>query len=144
MLGFNSRLDALQAVVLRAKLRRLEGWNQARVAAADRYQELLADLPQLWLPQTMPGNDHVWHLYVVRLEERDRLLADLARRGVHAGIHYPVPIHLQPAFANLGHLRGDFPNAEEAAARLLSLPMHPHLTVDDQVRIAEIITEELG
>ncbi len=144
VLGFNSRLDALQAVVLQAKLRRLEGWNRARAEVAARYQELLADLAPLWLPQTLAGNEHVWHLYTVRLEERDRLLAGLTRRGVGAGIHYPVPLHLVGAFADLGYRRGDFPNAEEAAARLLSLPMHPHLGAGQQERIAEIIHEELA
>ncbi len=144
VLGFNSRLDALQAVVLQAKLRRLDRWNHARAEVAARYEELLADLAPLWLPQTMAGNEHVWHLYTVRLEERDRLLAGLTRRGVGAGIHYPVPLHLVGAFADLGYRRGDCPNAEEAAARLLSLPMHPHLGADQQERIAEIIHEELA
>ncbi len=144
VLGFNSRLDAMQAVVLRAKLRRLTRWNDARRLAAARYQELLADLPQLWLPQVLPGNEHVWHLYVVRLEQRDELLAGLARRGVHAGVHYPIPLHLQGAFADLSYRRGDFPHAEEAAARLLSLPMHPHLTEADQVYVADAIREELA
>jgi dTDP-4-amino-4,6-dideoxygalactose transaminase len=144
MLGFNSRLDALQAVVLQAKLRRLEEWNRARRRVAVRYEELLADLPQLWLPKVMAGNEPVWHLYVVRLEERDRLLEGLTSRGVGAGIHYPIPLHLQGAFADLGYRRGDFPLAEEAAARLLSLPMHPHLTADQQERVAEIIKAELA
>ncbi len=144
VLGFNSRLDALQAVVLQAKLRRLEQWNQARVEAASRYGELLADLAPLWLPQTMAGNEHVWHLYTVRLEHRDRLQAGLAERGVGAGIHYPVPLHLVGAFAALGYRRGDFPHAEEAADRLLSLPMHPHLSAAQQERIADIITQELA
>jgi dTDP-4-amino-4,6-dideoxygalactose transaminase len=144
ILGFNSRLDALQAVVLQAKLRRLEAWNRARCLVAERYHELLADRSELWLPQVMPGNDPVWHLYVVRLEQRDRLLEGLNARGVGAGIHYPIPIHLQGAFADLGYQRGDFPHAEEAAARLLSLPMHPHLTEADQVYVADAIGEVLA
>ena len=143
-LGFNSRLDALQAVVLHAKLRRLDDWNAARNAAAARYQELLGDEPSLWLPQTMPGNDHVWHLYVVRLSDRDRVLDRLKARGIGAGMHYPVPIHLQGAFAQLGHRRGDFPHVEEASGRILSLPLHPHLSAAQQERIAEVLIEEVS
>jgi len=142
-LGFNSRLDALQAVVLSAKLARLDGWNEARRQAATRYHELLGELSNVWLPTVMPGNVHVWHLYAIRLKGRDRLLKRLQGHGVGAGIHYPIPIHLQGAFKEFGHRRGDFPITEQAADRLLSLPLHPHLTVDDQERIAEIVSEEL-
>ncbi len=143
-LGFNSRLDALQAVVLHAKLRRIDNWNEARRAAAARYDELLGDEPSLWLPQTMAGNEHVWHLYVVRLSDRDRVLDALRARGIGAGMHYPIPIHLQGAFARYGHRRGEFPHVEEAAGRILSLPLHPHLTADQQQRIAEVLKEELN
>jgi dTDP-4-amino-4,6-dideoxygalactose transaminase len=135
-LGFNSRLDTLQAVVLRAKLRRLGAWNAARRAAADRYGELLDGLEQVTLPATLPGNEHVWHLYVVRVPERDRVLERLQAAGVGAGIHYPVPIHLQPGFAELGHRRGDFPVAEAAAAQILSLPLFPGITAGQQERVA--------
>ena len=143
-LGFNSRLDALQAVVLHAKLRRIDEWNAARRAAAARYDELLGDEPSLWLPQTMAGNEHVWHLYVVRLSDRDRVLDALRARGIGAGMHYPIPIHLQGAFARYGHRRGEFPHVEEAAGRILSLPLHPHLTADQQQHIAEVLSEELN
>jgi dTDP-4-amino-4,6-dideoxygalactose transaminase len=135
-IGFNSRLDAVQAVVLSAKLRRLEAWNEARRAAARRYDELLAGLPGVTLPVTVPGNLHVWHLYVVRVPRRDEVMARLAAAGVGVGVHYPVPIHLQGAFASLGHRPGDFPVAEAAAREILSLPMHPHLTAADQERVA--------
>jgi len=135
-LGFNSRLDSLQAVVLRAKLRRLHTWNAARRAAADRYAGLLADLEQVTLPATLPGNEHVWHLYVVRVPERDRVLGELQAAGIGAGIHYPVPVHLQGAFAHLGHERGDFPVAEAAAERILSLPLYPGITPEQQERVA--------
>ena len=98
-LGFNSRLDTLQAVVLRAKLRRLDGWNAQRRAAADRYASLLAGMGARRAPRaTLPGNQHVWHLYVVQVDERDRVLAEPERRGIGAGIHYPVPVHLQGAY----------------------------------------------
>jgi dTDP-4-amino-4,6-dideoxygalactose transaminase len=137
-LGFNSRLDTLQAVVLRAKLTRLDRWNRARQAAADRYHELLRDVPELWLPGTDPANEHVWHLYPVRLTRRDELLDRLRAEGIGVGIHYPVPIAFVGAFRSLGHRRGDFPHAEEAADRLISLPLHPHLTSSQQERVAQI------
>jgi dTDP-4-amino-4,6-dideoxygalactose transaminase len=142
-LGFNSRLDALQAVVLSAKLRRMDHWNEARRAAAGNYHALLSSMPDLWLPEVMPGNEPVWHLYALRVSGRDELLAHLQAHGVGAGIHYPVPIHLQGAFRTHGHRPGDFPNTEQAATRLLSLPLHPHLTVEDQARVAMLIEEGL-
>jgi dTDP-4-amino-4,6-dideoxygalactose transaminase len=138
-LGFNSRLDALQAVVLAAKLRRLDRWNDARRDAAARYAELLSDVGAIWLPEVMEGNEHVWHLYTLRLSGRDELFDALRGHGVGVGIHYPVPIHLQGAFADLGHRRGDFPHAEQAADRLLSLPLHGHLTAYQQDQISELI-----
>jgi dTDP-4-amino-4,6-dideoxygalactose transaminase len=126
--GVNSRLDAIQATVLRAKLRRLDAWNAARRAAADRYADLLADLPGVRVPTGRPGNTDVWHLYVVRVAERDRVLAELGRAGIGAAIHYPTPLHLTAAYAGLGYRPGQFPVAEAAADRILSLPMFPHLT----------------
>jgi dTDP-4-amino-4,6-dideoxygalactose transaminase len=133
--GFNSRLDTLQAVVLRAKLRRLAAWNEARRAAAQRYDALLADLTDVRRPATLPGNEHVWHLYVVRVPRRDAVLAHLAAAGIGAGVHYPAPIHLQPAFAYLGHHPGDFPESERAAREVLSLPLFPHITAAQQERV---------
>ncbi len=135
-LGFNSRLDTLQAVVLAAKLARLPDWNAARRRAAANYDALLADLPEVETPRVLPGNDHVWHLYVVRVPRRDAVLARLQAQGIGAGVHYPVPLHLHGALAHLGHRRGDFPAAERAAAEVLSLPIHPHLTCDQQERVA--------
>jgi dTDP-4-amino-4,6-dideoxygalactose transaminase len=142
LIGFNSRLDTLQAVVLRAKLRRLDVWNDQRRAAAARYDALLADLPVV-RPTTAPGNVHVWHLYVVRVDERDRVLAHLNGAGIGAGIHYPHPVHLTGAFAGLGHGHGDFPVAEGEAGRLLSLPIGPHLTVDQQERVVAVLADAL-
>lgn len=139
-LGFNSRLDTLQAVVLRAKLRRLAVWNKARGEAARRYDELVGSLPGVQVPTTLPGNEHVWHLYVIRVaEDRDGVLARLNAAGVGAGVHYPVPIHLQGAFRHLGHGPGDFPVAERAAAEILSLPIYPHITPAQQQRVAEAL-----
>ncbi len=134
--GFNSRLDTLQAVVLAAKLRRLDDWNAARRRAAARYDELLAGLAGVELPRTLAGNEHVWHLYVVRVADRDRVLARLQAAGIGAGIHYPTPLHLHGAMRHLGHRPGDFPAAEAAAAEILSLPLHPFLSAADQERVA--------
>ncbi len=136
-LGFNSRLDTLQAVVLRAKLGRLADWNERRRAAAARYAALLADLPDVMAPPTAPGNEHVWHLYVVRVPDRDRVLAELRHAGVQAQIHYPVPVHRQPAFHYLGYGPGDFPSTEEAALQILSLPIYPHITFEQQQQVIE-------
>lgn len=137
--GFNSRLDAIQAVVLRAKLARLNAWNDARRAAALRYDELLADLDGVRLPVTLEGNVHNWHIYAVRVPDRDRILAGLKSAGIGAGLHYPMPIHLTGAFRHLGLSRGDFPVAERAAAELLSLPMFPHLAEAQQVRVVDTL-----
>jgi len=142
--GFNSRLDSLQAVVLNAKLSRLDGWNAARRRAAARYHELLADLPAVTLPATAPGNDHVWHLYVVQVKERDLVLSRLQAAGIGAGVHYPVPIHLQGAFRHLGHERRAFPVAERAALRNLSLPLFPHITTEQQERVVSELRRALA
>jgi len=136
--GVNSRLDAVQASVLRAKLRRLDGWNDARRAAAARYAEMLADASDVSLPCVRQGNEHVWHLYVVQVAERDRVLAELGAAGIGAAIHYPTPLHLTAAYAGLNYRVGEFPVAEAAAGRILSLPMYPHLTADLQ---ALVVTE---
>ena len=143
-LGFNSRLDTLQAVVLGAKLRRLETWNEARRVAARRYDSMLTEVDGVRLPTTLAGNLHVWHLYVVRVQRRDDVLERLTAEGIGAGVHYPVPIHLLGAFAHLGHRRGDFPVAERAADEILSLPLHPHLTVSDQERVVEALAKAVS
>lgn len=130
--GMNARLDAIQATVLRAKLRRLDAWNDARRAAACRYGGLLADVPGVRVPAQRPGNDDVWHLYVVRVDQRDELMAQLGAAGVGAATHYPTPVPFTDAYAGLGYRRGQFPIAEAAADRILSLPMFPHLTEGQQ------------
>ncbi len=144
MLGMNSRLDTLQAVVLRAKLERLTAWNEARRAAARRYDELLADVESdVVLPRTAPGNVHVWHLYAIRVARRDGVLARLTASGIGAAVHYRVPLHLQGAFASLGHRRGDFPVAERAADELLSLPLFPHITAAQQEEVVSALRKAL-
>jgi dTDP-4-amino-4,6-dideoxygalactose transaminase len=142
-LGFNSRLDTLQAVVLTAKLARLDRWNNARRSAVERYDSLLGGLRGIGLPEVLPGNEHVWHLYVIRVAQRDRVLERLNSAGIPAAIHYPVPIHLTGAFGYLGYRVGDFPAAELAAHEILSLPLHPHLSSAQQERIAEALAAAL-
>ncbi|MGW5430278.1 DegT/DnrJ/EryC1/StrS family aminotransferase [Streptomyces sp. NPDC004059] len=146
--GFNSRLDGLQAVVLRAKLARLADGNAARRAAAARYDTLLADLTaagRIVLPTTAAGNVHVWHLYVVQVTgaDRDDIVGKLNAEGIGAGVHYPAPVHLTPAYRHLGHARGDFPHAEKAADRILSLPLYPQITPDQQQRVVDTLTHAL-
>jgi dTDP-4-amino-4,6-dideoxygalactose transaminase len=141
--GFNSRMDSIQAVVLSAKLRRLADWNAMRVTIAETYSKHLAELP-LALPEVAEGNTHVWHLYVIQVERRDELLSSLHEAGIGAGIHYPVPIHLQGAYAELGKDLGDFPTTEELAKRCISLPIHPGLKVEDQERTAEALIKYLS
>lgn len=142
-IGFNSRLDAFQAVVLRAKLRRLAAGNLARQQAAKEYAGLLADVPEVVLPQAAPGNEHVWHLYTIRVPRRDHVLRFLQDERIYAGIHYPVPVHLQPAFRDLGYGPGDFPVAEAAAGQLLSLPLYPQITREQQARVADAVRRAL-
>ena len=139
LIGVNSRLDALQAVVLRAKLARLADGNARRRAAAARYDELLAGLDVL-TPVTLAGNEHVWHIYCLRVPHRDDVVSRLNAAGIGAAIHYPRPIHRTGAFAHLG---GSFPNAEAVAPEILSLPIYPQITPDQQARVAEALTAAL-
>jgi dTDP-4-amino-4,6-dideoxygalactose transaminase len=136
--GYNSRLDAIQATVLRVKLRRLEGWNQGRRSHADAYDRLLAHLP-VALPARAPDRTHVFHLYVVRVPDRDAVARRLLALGVQTGIHYPVPLHLQPAYAGPGPGPAPAPaapvRAEAWAPQLLSLPMYPELSPEQIERV---------
>jgi dTDP-4-amino-4,6-dideoxygalactose transaminase len=128
-MGMNGRLDEMQAAVLRIKLPHLDDWNEARRRHATRYSVLLNDLP-IRLPD-MPGADHVFHLYVIRTGERDALRQHLEKLGVHAGVHYPVPCHLQPACASFSPGRGSLPVTESLGSEILSLPMFPELRDDE-------------
>jgi dTDP-4-amino-4,6-dideoxygalactose transaminase len=138
--GTNSRLDTVQAAVLRLKLPHLDGWNAARRRHADAYASRLAGCVQT--PATAAGVEHIFHLYVIETDRRDALQAALKARQIDTGIHYPVPAHLQEACASLGYRAGMFPAAERAAGRILSLPMYAELTeqhidyVADAVRAA--------
>lgn len=142
--GFNSRLDTIQAVVLNAKLRRLHRWNEQRATAATTYDELLKDVRDVVLPTTLVGNTHAWHLYVVRVPDRDRVFEEMRGRGVDAGIHYPVPMHLQGALADLGHVEGDFPVAERASQEVLSLPIFPGITQREQEYVVDSLASSLS
>lgn len=144
VVGMNSRLDTVQAVYLRAKLSRLEKWNDLRRQAADRYEQLLASVAGVSTPGTLPGNEHVWHLYVVQVDDRDGVLAGLGDRGIGAGVHYPTPVHLTRAYAGLGQGPGSFPVSERAAGRILSLPMFPHLTAEQQETVVEALVDVVG
>ncbi|HEY2386218.1 MAG TPA: DegT/DnrJ/EryC1/StrS family aminotransferase [Candidatus Binatia bacterium] len=137
--GGNARLDSMQAAILRVKLRHLDGWNAARRRAAAAYEAHLAGLPGVHLPTMRPDVEPVWHLYVIQVKDRDALVSTLHAAGVGAGIHYPVPIHLQPAYADLGHSAGDFPHAEERAKRIASLPLFPEIREDEIERVSAVV-----
>ena len=144
VIGMNSRLDTVQAVVLNAKLQRLEEWNARRRAAAALYGQLLADVPGVRVPRSMVGNADVWHLYVIRVARRDEVLASLQESGIGAGIHYPYPLHLTRAYRSLGYRRGDFPVAEQAASEILSLPLYPHITPAQQSQVVSALRAAIG
>ena len=144
VIGMNSRLDTIQAVYLQAKLDRLEKWNELRVRCAARYDSLLADIPGVRRPLLGAEGQHVWHLYVVRVAERDRVLTELGQAGVGAGIHYPYPVHRTGAYAHLGLGPGTAPVAEAAAGEILSLPMHPHLSEAMQDRVVEVLADAVA
>jgi len=126
--GFNSRLDSLQAAVLLVKLRHLPQWNAARRANAAYYATALAGIPQVTPPVVDAANEHIWHQYTIQAERRDELMAHLKARGIGCAIYYPLPLHLQPCFANLGYQLGDLPVTEKAMTTVLSLPIYSELT----------------
>ena len=139
LLGFNSRLDAVQAIVLSAKLRRLEDWNARRRAIAAAYGALLSDVEGLRLPVVAEGNEHVWHLYVVRVRDRERVAAELDAQGIATGIHYPVPLHRSPALAGRTMRRTELAVTDAAAAEILSLPIFPHMTAAQVVHVTQAL-----
>ncbi|MGD2070126.1 MAG: DegT/DnrJ/EryC1/StrS family aminotransferase [Gemmatimonadota bacterium] len=144
MVGTNSRLDALQAAVLRAKLPHLDAWAAARGENACRYHGLLADLPDVVPPYTDPANHHVFNQYTVRVRRRDELRSFLAERNIGTGIYYPVPLHLQECFAPLGQARGTLPVAETLAEQVLSLPVYPELGEERVERVASAVRDFYG
>ncbi len=138
--GYNHRLDNLQAAILLTKLPHLDGWNEARRRATAHYNAFLQDFP-IELPGVMDEAEHVFHLYVIRVKKRDELDVYLNQRDIDTGIHYPIPIHLQPAYQELGYRPGDFPISEAFADEILSLPMYPELSVDEIRHIVDVIKE---
>ena len=138
IVGYNFRLEGIQAAVLDVKLKHLDRWNELRRAHAARYSDLLKD-SGLVLPAEMNYARHVYHVYVVQSEARDALQKSLADGGIQTGIHYPIPIHLQPAYASMGHQRGDFPEAERQSDRVLSLPMFAELSEEQLERVTAVI-----
>jgi len=138
LIGQNSRLDTLQAAVLRVKLRRLENWNQQRRQIADLYREALSDVPVV-LPRCLPTVEHVYHLFVIRSPQRSALLSHLHSQGIGAGVHYPVPLHLQKPYENLGYRAGQFPVSEKICSEVLSLPMYPEMTENQVGAVAEAV-----
>jgi len=153
-IGWNARLDSLQASILQVKLRYVEGWNQARRTVAKRYHALFraAGLAEcgvypahgIILPQEVRSSRHAWHQYVIRTRRRDALHDFLSLRGVGSAIYYPVPLHLQKALESLGYKEGDFPEAERAAREVLALPMFPELREDEQETVIRVIADFLS
>lgn len=138
--GFNYRMTGMQGAILRVKLRHLEDWTEARRAHAAYYHQLLADL-DIITPTEMPNARHVYHLYVIRSDQRDALQKALGEKKIYTGIHYPIPVHLQKAHADLGYKPGDFPGTEEAANEILSLPMFAELLDEEIVQVCDAIKE---
>lgn len=141
-LGYNYRMDSVQAAVLSAKLKRLDAWNAARTRHARRYDKLLAELPVI-RPAFFDDTQSVWHLYVIECDRRDEIRDQLAAAGVETGLHYPVPIHLQNAYVHLGYHEGDFPHSEALARRCLSLPMFAEMTEAQQQHVVEALAAAL-
>ena len=140
IVGFTARLDNLQAAVLRVQANRLEEWNARRRQVADWYREAL-QTPVVCPEPDLPGCKSVYHLFVVRAPRRDALRSHLGQRGIATAVHYPTPLHLQPAYAQLGYRRGDFPMAERLAGEIVSLPMHPFLSQADVQYVADAVAD---
>jgi dTDP-4-amino-4,6-dideoxygalactose transaminase len=142
--GYNGRLDALQAAFLRIKLRHLQGWNEARRAIAAQYRERLSSVSDVQVVAETPGCVSVYHLFVIRVPERDQLREFLQRRGIATGLHYPLPLHQQVAYQHLGLTQGAFPITEAAAREILSLPMYPEMRREQVTYVVETIAEFFG
>jgi dTDP-4-amino-4,6-dideoxygalactose transaminase len=140
--GYNGRLDSIQAGWLSVKLGHLANWNESRRQLAHRYHELLADLKDsVGIPREAEWTKGVYHLYVVRVQDREALQAFLSEAGIGTGIHYPIPLHLQKAYQHLGYKKGDFPVTERVASEIVSLPMYPQLQPNQQAQVANKLKE---
>ena len=136
--GFNYRMEGMQGAVLRVKLRHLENWTEGRRAAASRYNELFSD-SGIVTPEAMPWARHVYHVYAIRAPHRSEWQSALQEQGIQTGIHYPIPVHLLPAYSDLGYKAGDFPHAEQAANEVLSLPMFPELDATQTATVSDAL-----
>jgi dTDP-4-amino-4,6-dideoxygalactose transaminase len=144
-IGYNARIDAMQAAILSVKLRQIEAWTERRRQHASAYTQALASLPGVITPAEDANARHVYHLYVIRIPgDRNTTLEHLKDSGIGAGIHYPVPVHLQPALRFLGHKEGDFPNAESAARSIVSLPLYPELTAQQIDAVVNAVGDYVG
>ena len=141
-IGFNYRMDAMQGAVLGIKMKHLARWTARRRELAERYLMLLRDLP-IDLPCERADRESVWHLFVVLHPERDRIRAELESRGIQTGLHYPIPVHLQPAYQSLGHEAGDFPVSERIGRECFTLPLFPEMTEDQQDIVVGVLTDVL-
>jgi len=141
--GYNYRMEGIQGAVLRVKLRHLEAWTHARRTAAARYDRLFTG-SGVRTPEAMPYARHVYHIYAVRTPRRQAWQDALSQQGIQTGIHYPVPVHLLPGYADLGYRVGDFPHAEEAANQVLSLPMFAELTSSQCEQVAHAVISLVG
>ena len=141
--GWNSRLDEVQAAILRVKLRHLDAWGAARRDKAASYDRLLSRVPGVVTPAVSPWAKHVYHQYTIRLPQRDHVQEVLAGQGIPSTVYYPTPMHLQPIYSSLGYKRGDLPESERAAAEVLSLPIYPELTENQIARVAAALTGAL-
>ena len=144
MEGYTARLDAIQAAVLRLKLKRLAGWNDSRRENAKRYDRLLKGIPGISVVQEAAYAQSVYHLYVILTDARNELQKHLTEKGVGTGLHYPLPLHLQKAYAQLGYKKGDLPVTERTAERLLSLPMFAELTAEQIGFVADSVREYMA
>ncbi len=142
-IGFNYRMDAMQGAVLGVKLRHLEEWTDARIGLAARYHQLLSDL-EIELPEVANQRRHVWHLFVALHPQRDRIRKELEAAGIHTGLHYPIPLHLQKAYQHLGGQVGDYPVAEKVANQCLTLPLFAEMTQQQQDAVVDALTHVLN
>lgn len=141
IIGYNHRMDEIQAGILSVKLKYLRHWTDERIKLAGRYSKLLGEHNAIGIPHVQDGGEHVYHLYVVQLDDRDRVAEVLCSKGIATGIHYPLPLHLQPAYQYLGYKRGDFPVTERLAERVLSLPMFPELTNSEIETVCSLLAD---
>jgi dTDP-4-amino-4,6-dideoxygalactose transaminase len=139
--GYNGRLDSLQAGILTVKLRHLAEWNRKRQEVAKRYHEMLSTADGVVAPSQPDWSRPVYHLYVIRVQDREGLQKHLAAAKIDSGIHYPIPLHLQKAYENFGYQRGDFPVTEKVALEIVSLPMYPQLETEQQQRVVQRVRE---